>query len=439
MTRRHKSLSWSGPNKTPNRHARKLVSLESLESRQLLTSTGFEGAEFADNNHETPAEVAYQEAGRVLRIVNGTRTTDYEAVGIVNGQCSGTLIASNMVLTAGHCIPENANERQDFEAEGRSYSASRAVVHPAYNSGVDLAVMALNQHVAGISPVEINRTTPQVGQMLTLVGYGATGSAQNGHDGSFGVKHVGTTPIDEVTPIEVNWNFDHASESNTAPGDSGGAAFLNVGGALVLAGVTSGGATDDAGLGDTSFDIRVDAFADWIDGIVAGGSGTEDPNSPIPPDPTPNPGPQDPDDPGGWVPDEWDAEQLALDELASFDTNGDDELSEAELVAEFISYGDSEADAVEFARALVADFDENGNERLDIRELTASYEDTAFDSGFNGSDWVEDDWADGCPEDDDAHSVAGLDDSESDWNWFDGDDWLSDEEVDNLFSTGFFF
>lgn len=420
--------------RAPVRKTRKLAQLESLEQRKLLTATGFE-TEIGPDESSRLAEVSPNEPGRVLRIVNGTKTTDYKAVGIVNGQCSGTLIASNFVLTAGHCIPENGNEVQDFETEGQTFGAKRTVVHPAYNDGVDLAVMELTRHVAGIKPVEINRTTPQVGQMLTLVGYGATGSAQNGHNGDFGVKHVGTTPIDEVTPIEINWNFDHANESNTAPGDSGGAAFVHIDGALALAGVTSGGTTDHAGLGDTSFDIRVDAFASWIDGIVAGGSGSEDPNAPAPPPPSPSPEPQEPDAPSFWGP-EWTAEQLALEELATFDTNNDGELSEAELVAEFISYGDSEADAIEFAQGLLADFDENGNERLDVRELTASYSDEVFGVDPSGEGEQGDCWFEECEED---HGLSTGEWDDSNWSW-DDDPWFSDyEEVDDLFPVGALF
>ncbi len=115
--------------------------------------------------------------------------------------------------------------------------------------------------------------------MLTLVGFGEGGTGASGGNGDFGIKRIGTTPIDGVQPHLVTWNFDNEKESNTAPGDSGGPAYIQSGGVYYVAGVTSGGTRDNAGLGDFSFDTRVDAYAAWIDSIV---------NNAPPPPPPPN-------------------------------------------------------------------------------------------------------------------------------------------------------
>lgn len=221
-------------------------------------------------------------------IVNGTPTSSFPSVGIVGdssgGFCSGTLIAPQYVLTAGHCAEGVANTAGRFRLGATNYATSQVILHPQYNGDLigedtanDIAIFKLNQPVSGVTPSPISRSVPQVGQLLTLVGFGAGGTGNSGHDGGFGTKRVGTTPIDQVTSKLIHWRFDNNDESNTAPGDSGGPAFVQVGGVYQVAGVTSGGDLDSAGIGDHSFDTRVDAYKTWIDSIV----GTTSPSTTV--------------------------------------------------------------------------------------------------------------------------------------------------------------
>jgi hypothetical protein len=247
------------------------VAAECCEPRVVLSALYVAQSGAADLQQESVV-------GASTRIINGTATSGYPAVGLIGADgdhfCSGTLIAPQYVLTAGHCAEGVANTAGQFTVGGRTYLTEQVFVHPSYTGDVgsdssdDLAIYKLREAVVGIDPMPIFRGTPQVGQLLTLVGFGGGGTGTTGTNGDFGIKRVGTTPIDEVTQTLILWNFDNNTESNTAPGDSGGPAFVTVNGVQYIAGVTSGGDSPNAAIGDHSFDTRVDAYASWIDSIV---------------------------------------------------------------------------------------------------------------------------------------------------------------------------
>ncbi|HVM96809.1 MAG TPA: trypsin-like serine protease [Candidatus Acidoferrales bacterium] len=230
------------------------------------------------------------------RIVNGLMTASYPSTGALlmyddtkatslNGLCSGALIGCHTFLTAAHCVcPDNSSDAASCERfgitdpatlrvflqDGGMFSVSSVELNPEYNFAVsgDVAIVTLSAPVTGVAPSPINQSQRlTTGAGGTIVGFGTTSAARRAADDA-GLKRQGTVtlaqcPSDLPSDTQICWNFS-GTAANTCEGDSGGPLFADFGSGSELAGVTSGGNSQDCLAPDVGFDSDVFVNRAWI-------------------------------------------------------------------------------------------------------------------------------------------------------------------------------
>lgn len=200
------------------------------------------------------------------------------AVGLVwiasGGFCSGTLVAPNAVLTAGHCVEDlvsafytGTGRAQTSVGDPASTMEQHVVVdriaHPSYrateqcpNPSYDVALLRLAQPITTLSPVPLATRAPAAAVDCRAVGYGRHDTTTHT---TVEQRRVATETVAGAgkTWVEAHWKsglVDH--------GDSGGPLLCD--GAIV--GVTSCGSVE----ADEAFYGRVDNVAAWVRATIAG-------------------------------------------------------------------------------------------------------------------------------------------------------------------------
>jgi secreted trypsin-like serine protease len=190
--------------------------------------------------------------------------------------CTGALIGSGSIVTAGHCLDKSKPLSVVFfngDREVASREVTASILHPRYNfanaaARNDIAVVRFR---GGLPSSEFRAATLLAdaralsqGSMLSIVGFGLWRASENG----LSSMRVAKTRISSVG-ANAFLTYDVDKKAGGCDGDSGGPGFVETQDGLALAGVLSYVLSKD-GTCDRSFVsglTLVPFYADWIKSV----------------------------------------------------------------------------------------------------------------------------------------------------------------------------
>lgn len=237
---------------------------------------------FADPTFQENFEAVVSDPSRVL---GGAPTTEHPECVAVGGPtgwcCTGTLVAPDRVVTAGHCFETCATRvfvGASITEPGEIIPVREATRHPGYASQNhnDLTVLTLQYPVQGVSPATL--ATPEAiadAEFVRVVGYGTTNAWGTA---GYGKRRMVDVPIASTNcrpdTVGDKYGCDGGLEivagapfldRDSCNGDSGGPAYVEAGGRWLLAGATSRATKNSLRpCGDGGIYVRVPEYSDWI-------------------------------------------------------------------------------------------------------------------------------------------------------------------------------
>ncbi len=227
------------------------------------------------------------------------------------GEGHGVLIAPQWAITAAHTLPGNSGLKQ-VSLNGVARDVERVVRHPGYKtlpkelvdqamasgdatlivvflaSSDDVALIKLKQPVTDVAPVVLYTREDEAGQLVSIVGKGATGTGALGHDPAGPHRTELRRASNKITSAHDRWLcyvFDEPPaalplEGMLGNGDSGGPVLVQAEGQPLLAGLASWKVVQGHVMtarpgryGQTACNVRLSHYVEWIESVIAEPSG----------------------------------------------------------------------------------------------------------------------------------------------------------------------
>lgn len=234
--------------------------------------------------------------------------SEFPALADMPGEGHGVLIAPQWVITAAHVIPYHSELKQ-VVVGGIPRDVEYVVMHPGYTrppqelinqalstgewilavvqiaSSDDIALVKLTQPVTDVAPIAVHKDGHEAGQIVKIIGKGATGTGVSGHDPRGPNRTELRRAFNTITSAHDRWFcyvFDEPAsalplEGKTGSGDSGGPALIRVDDQWILAGLAGWGfihgdvRTARPGLyGQLTCNVRLSHYVEWIESVMSG-------------------------------------------------------------------------------------------------------------------------------------------------------------------------